>query len=290
METVTNPPASFKVVDLVESPSMFFQSDDNQEILSNAYSNYLLGTTSDTTSSIRWITDGRSVTGYGGSGGSGNITYSRTPMTVTSDWTAATTAYTVYANALDVTSTSSTQWNITYNGNTYTHAGYGTYYLQQETPAVQLKQIIQNNLSPEQRRRQRYLDLVKTPEELKARETLRDMILEQDWRRYVTNGFLMVKGPSGNFYQVFADQSRTQIYREGKKIGSLCIHTDRECPPTDHVINLKLLIEYDEPALWRASNTTQYGNGLTIDSSYSLGVVSTPVNLVDAWQSARRTS
>jgi len=91
--------------------------------------------------------------------------------------------------------------------------------------------------------------------ELKARETLRDMITEADWRRYVTNGFIMVKGMSGYWYQVFNMRSaRIRVYKDGKHTHNLCIHTDRECPPSDHIINMKILVELDEASIWKGSN------------------------------------
>jgi hypothetical protein len=95
-----------------------------------------------------------------------------------------------------------------------------------------------------------------SPQELKARGTLRDMISENDWRRYVTNGFIMVKGASGRFYQLFADGRRTQVFHHGKNIATLCIHTDKSCPPSDHVLNLKILVELDEDAIWSGSNVS----------------------------------
>lgn len=128
--------------------------------------------------------------------------------------------------------------------------------------------------------------------ELKARDTLRDMITEREWRRYVTNGFIMVKGSPdfvfdrgmkkvdrdrynaelghgilgdllgsveekqyrGQFwYQIFGDK-RVQVFKDNKNIGELCIHSDKICPPTDHVINMKILVELDEQAIWTGAN------------------------------------
>lgn len=97
-----------------------------------------------------------------------------------------------------------------------------------------------------------------SPGEEKARRTLRDLITEQAFRRYLTNGFIMVRGYSGLFYQIFADQRHTMIYEKGQKVGELCIRTDEECPPTDHVINIKTLIEFDEPAVWAGGNRRNF--------------------------------
>jgi hypothetical protein len=87
-----------------------------------------------------------------------------------------------------------------------------------------------------------------------ARASLRDMLSEADWRRYVTNAFILTKGKSGLWYQLFADH-RVVVYRKGVKIASICIHSSG-VPPTDHVINLKLLVEFDEHQVWAGGNVT----------------------------------
>lgn len=96
-----------------------------------------------------------------------------------------------------------------------------------------------------------------SPQELKARDTLRDLLTEAEWRRYVTNQFLMVKGRKGYWYQIFASQERVRVYKDGKFVNQICIHTDKACPPTDHVINLKILVEFDEDSLWRDGNVSE---------------------------------
>lgn len=97
---------------------------------------------------------------------------------------------------------------------------------------------------------------VKTPPELKALKTLRDLITERDYRRYLTNGFIMVKGKSGLYYQIFCDNRNIQVWKNNQKAFSICIHTDKSCPPTDHVINCKLLIEFDEQEVWKNGNVS----------------------------------
>ena len=117
----------------------------------------------------------------------------------------------------------------------------------------EVRQRIKGNLTVFTRFRQ-MLHRTPTPPEEKARNCLRDMITEEDYRRYITNGFLMVKGKSGKFYQIFHNQTNVRVYSKGKHTNSLCIHTHKDCPPTDHIINLKFLIEFDEDAFWKLSN------------------------------------
>lgn len=103
-------------------------------------------------------------------------------------------------------------------------------------------------------RRRKALELPQSAAELKARESLRDLLTETAWRRYVTNGFIMVQGKSGRFYQIFNNQRNTVVYEKNKAVASICIHTDNTVPPTDHVLSLKLLVELDEESVWKGGN------------------------------------
>lgn len=103
--------------------------------------------------------------------------------------------------------------------------------------------------------RQEILTIQASVAEMKARETLRDTISEKEYRKYITNGFIMVLGASGKWYQVFNKQKHLRVYDSGKFIKELCIHTDaKEVPPTDHVLNMKVMLECDEQTVWDASN------------------------------------
>lgn len=121
--------------------------------------------------------------------------------------------------------------------------------------AVQaVKDRMKDNLRIPVRSRSKIAHIRVTPQELKARQTLRDFITEKDWRRYITNGFIMVRGRSGKFYQLFADRSHTVVWEHNEKVKELCVRTDESCPPTDHVITMKALVELDEGQIWNESN------------------------------------
>jgi hypothetical protein len=90
--------------------------------------------------------------------------------------------------------------------------------------------------------------------EIRARETLRDMLSEAEWRRYMTNGFVMIRGNKGYWYQVFNDQRHVKVFKDNKICAEICIHTVRSCPPTDHILNAMTLIRFDEDAFWRLGN------------------------------------
>lgn len=117
-----------------------------------------------------------------------------------------------------------------------------------------VKAQIQLNLMPRDRRVRYGLPNTESLAEERARNTLRDMLSEADWRRYVTNGFVMVRGPSSRWYQIFRSE-RIRVYENNRHTGYLCIHSE-DCPPSDHVIAMKILIEFDEDALWAGANYT----------------------------------
>lgn len=130
-----------------------------------------------------------------------------------------------------------------------------------------MREAIRHNLLIRSGGKRKSLNLDVTPQELKARDTLRDMISEADWRRYMTNGFLMVKGSkdfskgSAYWYQIHADRSRrVRVYQDGKALKDICIHSADVCPPSDHVINMKVLVEIDEQAVWSGGNVNGIGS------------------------------
>jgi len=123
----------------------------------------------------------------------------------------------------------------------------------------QIKAVLKGNLLIRTNTRSRIGGIKSTPQEMKARQTLRDIITEKDWRRYITNGFVMVKGPSGRYYQIFANRSHTVVWEKNKKIHELCIVTDNDCPPTDHVITIKTMVELDEQSVWDEANLRAVG-------------------------------
>jgi hypothetical protein len=124
-------------------------------------------------------------------------------------------------------------------------------YVANPNPADVARRVMKDNLAPAMRTgfNRTFLSGRVAPGELKARNTLRDMLSEKEWRRYVTNSFIMVRGSSGRYYQIF-QQGKVQVWESGRLTNSICIHTDERCPPTDHVINLKVLVEVDEDAIW----------------------------------------
>jgi hypothetical protein len=94
-----------------------------------------------------------------------------------------------------------------------------------------------------------------SPEEQTALETLREIISESDYRKYVKHGFLMVQGSDGDMYQVFRTRSHTKVWRDGKVIEEVCVRIkDAAVPPTDNVIAFRTLIQINAEAFKEMGN------------------------------------
>ena len=81
-----------------------------------------------------------------------------------------------------------------------------------------------------------------------AMESLREVVSEKDFRRYLKYGFITVPGKSGAMYQVFRNAGHTKVWRDGKLVEEICIHIKNEfkTPLTDRAIAFKAMIEADE--------------------------------------------
>jgi len=152
------------------------------------------------------------------------------------------------------TTTATIQWAATDGSSNWINVG-DNFVIQGEDKKSIIRRAMRSNLTIMTRRGSNRRALVQkvAPEEFKARCMLRDLITEAEYRRYLTNGFVMVKGKR-NWYQVFSDQRNTRVYKDNVCIQSLCIHTVKGLPPTDHVINMKMLIEFDENEIWSGAN------------------------------------
>jgi len=81
--------------------------------------------------------------------------------------------------------------------------------------------------------------------ELVAIETLREMISESKFRRYLKNGFITVNASDGKTYQVFRDKWHTKVWKKGKLVEEICTRLSTNVPPTDNVIAFKTMLECD---------------------------------------------
>jgi len=161
----------------------------------------------------------------------------------------------------------------------------------------EVKTEIKRNLSPSIQFTPKVPTLVATIEEKKAIKSLRDIITEKQYRKYLTNGYILLRG-SEYFveadsrvrglklpftYQIFKNRSHIKVYSEGKPVCELCIRSEG-CPPTDHIINMKMMIENDEKELWNASNYHSVCKPYVMKHSY---VKNKNKNLVDFYKTIK---
>jgi len=80
-----------------------------------------------------------------------------------------------------------------------------------------------------------------------AVECLREMLSEQEYRKYITHRFVLVKGQSGKTYQILRDECHVKVWNGGIIVEEVCIYIkDHGIPPTDKVVAFKTMIETDE--------------------------------------------
>lgn len=92
-------------------------------------------------------------------------------------------------------------------------------------------------------------------EEWKALHLLREMISENDFRKYLKYGFILVKGASGDTYQIFRTRHHVKVWNKGVCIKEVCIYlTDKYIPKTDKIIAFKTIIETDEGSFLKMGN------------------------------------
>jgi hypothetical protein len=94
-----------------------------------------------------------------------------------------------------------------------------------------------------------------SPNEHVALETLREMLSESDYRKYLKHGFILVPGASGRIYQIHRLKWHTYVYERGTLIAEVCVRLrDKDMPPTDNVIALKTVIESSEDEFFKIGN------------------------------------
>ena len=92
-------------------------------------------------------------------------------------------------------------------------------------------------------------------EEWKALSTLRDMITEYEFRKFLKYGFINVKGISGKIYQVFRQSGHIKVWQNGTLLEEICVTImDRRIPYTDKLIAFKTIIETDENSIYKMGN------------------------------------
>ena len=92
-----------------------------------------------------------------------------------------------------------------------------------------------------------------------AQETLREVVTEDQFKKYLRYGFVLVPGKSGAHYQVFRNNHHVKVWVGGRVVEEICVYlmADSEghlAPPTDKVVAFKAMIEADEEAFKNMGN------------------------------------
>lgn len=124
-------------------------------------------------------------------------------------------------------------------------------------PAPNIGQIIKHRMAPVFMKRHG-IGQAENEAELAARETLKKIIGDAKFRRFLKHGHISVKAKSGLVYQLFSGSRHAQVYENGKCIESVCVVLDGDFPPTDSLIMRYLLILNDEQDFRKIANISRH--------------------------------
>ena len=82
--------------------------------------------------------------------------------------------------------------------------------------------------------------------ELRARETLRRMLGDDKFQRFLRNGFVSAQGKSGKVYQIYPGHGMTIVYDRGTPVERLCMVLQGDFAATDSLITRYVMILHDE--------------------------------------------
>jgi len=128
-------------------------------------------------------------------------------------------------------------------------------YIKPPTKKELFQQMLKQKLAPQILFKRNGLSIPLKDPEKRARETLKEIIGEQRFNRYLKHGFLTLKGQSGLIYQIFPGQQMTQAWKNGQLLERLCVvFVDSSLPPTDSVIMRMLSILDSEEEFRKRAN------------------------------------
>ena len=94
--------------------------------------------------------------------------------------------------------------------------------------------------------------------EIVALSLLKTMLTREQWRTYLRSGIVTVWGSSGFQYIVARGGHTVRVLTpRGAPKASLCVHmANHKLPPSDEVIARLVLINCDEPEIWKRANVS----------------------------------
>lgn len=105
-------------------------------------------------------------------------------------------------------------------------------------------------------RRSRPLSIAADIREARARQTMRRVLGDEGYQRFLCRGFVSVRAKSGRVYQIFPGHEFTRVYENGRMIERLCVvfKGSQDFPATDSLIMRYLLVLNDEDRFWALAN------------------------------------
>jgi len=128
-----------------------------------------------------------------------------------------------------------------------------------KTPQEQLREILRSRMSPAIHRARKALSPAEE-REMRARETLRRVVGEGQFQRYLVHGFVTVRHRNGYTYQIFPGHSGVNVWKNGQKIEHWCVLLSGNFPATDQVI-MRYLMCVNNPDQLRAKANVSKSTG-----------------------------
>jgi hypothetical protein len=175
----------------------------------------------------------------------------------------------------------------TTNGNaTYTAADWGNYVVTDLKPrSVKdlMRDAMKRRSSPAIHVKREGIGQTTDVREMRARATLRRVVGDEQFKRFLKSGFVTVKGKSGLVYQIKQRTHMVTAYEKGKAVERLCVFLAGEFPPTDQIIVLYLMFLNNETQVRATANISNLrereNGGLRIGGNYL--VTNPAANLAD---------
>jgi hypothetical protein len=108
------------------------------------------------------------------------------------------------------------------------------------------RQILQSRQAPTILLTRKPVGIAAEEREIRARETLRRMLGDDKYLRFLRNGFVSVQAKSGKVYQIYPGHGMTIVYDRGTPVEKLCVVLRGDFTPTDSLITRYVMILHDE--------------------------------------------
>jgi hypothetical protein len=136
--------------------------------------------------------------------------------------------------------------------------GYNTWPAEPMAPPVPLsdrfRQIIQSRQAPLFIASRTPIKTIAEDREIRARQTLRKILGDDGFQRFLRNGFVSVHAKSGKVYQIYPGHGMTIVYDRGTPIEKLCVVLNGDFTPTDSLITRYVMILHSEESFRALAN------------------------------------